>query len=182
MRRKEFLRELKYELRKRRDIDVEEVIFYYDELIQDAVDTGENEGDFIRKLGSTRDICRKIIDDEDFLIEVREKNRNSIRTAVSITVKVFSYFVFFWVAFAIVTASFSLFASGIGIVGQTVTRMIATPPSDSYGYIMLIGFITVGISLIFISIGLSKIFFRQAKPALLKIFRSLNGFRRKEGK
>lgn len=182
MRRKEFLRELKFELRKRRDIDVEEVIFYYDELIQDAVDNKELESEFIRKLGSVRDICRKIIDDEGFLIKLREKNRNSIRTAIGITVKIIGYVVFFWVAFAIVVASFSLLSSGIAIVGQTLIRMVANPPADTYGYIMLVGFIVVGVSLIFISVGMAQIFFRKAKPALMLILRKLNGLTRTEGK
>ncbi len=182
MKRREFLRELKFELRKRRDIEVEEVIFYYDELIQDAVDNGENETEFIKRLGSVREITRRIIDDEEFITQVKQKNRNSLRNAIGLTVKIIGYIIFASLAFAIVVTSFSLFVSGLAIVVQTIVRTFANPPTDNYGYIMLFGFITVGVSLVFISIGLSQVFFRQAKPALLSIFRKLNYLLRKEGK
>ena len=180
MRRKQFLKELKFELRKRRDIEVEEVIYYYDELIQDAVEHGEEEEIFIINLGSIREITRKLIDDETFIKEVKQKNRNSVKNALGLTVKVFGYFIFSIVAFVVVVTSFSLFASGVAVVIQTIVRMFVTPPADNYGYIMLVGFITVGISMVFIAVGLSQIFFRQAKPALLSIFRKLNTLSKKE--
>jgi uncharacterized membrane protein len=181
MRRKEFLRTLREELRKRRDIEIEEVIYYYDELIQDAVDNGEDESEFIRKVGSVKDISRRITDDSEFIIRVKQKNLDSIRNVVGLTVKIVGYFIFSIIAFTIIVTSFSLFVSGLGIIVQTLVRMIASPPVDNYGYIMLFGFITVGISLVFISIGLSQIFFRQAKPALLSIFRKVNDLLRREG-
>ncbi|MGD9761377.1 MAG: DUF1700 domain-containing protein, partial [Candidatus Izemoplasmatales bacterium] len=78
MKRKEFLNELKQELKFYTKIDSEEIIYYYDEMIQDAIDEGKNEENFINSLGSLNDIVKGIVGDDQFIKEIKHSNNNSL--------------------------------------------------------------------------------------------------------
>jgi len=182
MNRKQFLRTLKLELRKRRDIETEEVLFYYDEMIQDASDNGETEEVFIMNLGSVKDIVRRLEDDVDFMVEVRDKNITVVKNVLSSTVKIIGYFIFGVIAFSLGVTSISVFFSGVGVVIAAVIRGFMTTPTDIYGYLILFGIILIGFSLIVLSVGLVKWVINQANPALLTIFRRINDFINKRGK
>ncbi len=176
MRRKEFLRTLKDELRKRTDIGSEEVLFYYDELIQDAVDNGESEDVFIANLGSVKDILRRLEDDEEFVVELRDKNSTVVRDVLSTTVKIIGYFIFGVIAFSLGITSFSIFISGAAIVIAAIGRVIINTPTDLYGYLAMLGLGLIGLSLSVLGVGVLKWIVNQAKPALLTIFRNTNDF------
>ncbi|XMB72693.1 DUF1700 domain-containing protein [Mycoplasmatota bacterium WC30] len=182
MRRREFLRNLKEQLRKRRDIEVEEVLFYYDELIQDAVDNGEDEEIFIMNLGSIKDITRRIEDDEEFVAEVKDKNIVVVKNVLSISVKIIGYTIFGILGFALFVTCISLFFSGIAVIFAAVGRALFSAPADLYGYVIILGAILIGASLTLLSVGLFKWFTNQANPALLSIFRKINDFSSKRGK
>jgi len=182
MKRKEFLKELKEELRKRRDIETEEVLFYYDELIQDAVENGESEDVFIINLGSVKDIVRRIEDDEEFKAEVKGINQDALKNAFSITVRVIGYAILGLVAFMLGTASFSLFVSGISMVFGSIIKMIFSSLTDVYSYLALFGVVLIGSSLIVFSVALVKWFIDKAKPSLLAIFRNTKEFLNRKGK
>ncbi|MCK5732458.1 MAG: DUF1700 domain-containing protein [Tenericutes bacterium] len=182
MNRKQFLRTLKEELRKRRDIETEEVLFYYDEMIQDASDNGESEDVFIMNLGSVKDIVRRLEDDEDFLMKVKDRNTAVVKNVLSTTVKVIGYFIFGVIAFSLGVTGISVFFSGVGVVLAAIIRGFMSAPTDIYGYLILFGIVLIGLSLIVLSIGIVKWFFNQANPALLTIFRRINDFINKRGK
>ncbi len=182
MKRKEFLKGLKEELRKRRDIEAEEVLFYYDELIQDAVEGGESEEIFIANLGSTRDIVRRLEDDNEFIATVKEKNKDVVSDVLSLTVKVIGYFIFGIGAFVFIVTSFSLFVSGISIVVAAIIRTVFTGPFDTYGYLAMLGLGLVGLAITLFSVALFKWFVEQAKPSLLSIFRNTKDFMNRKGK
>ncbi|HOO44370.1 MAG TPA: DUF1700 domain-containing protein [Bacillota bacterium] len=182
MKRKQFLRELKEELRKRRDIEVEEVLFYYDELIQDAVDNGESEDIFIANLGSVREIARRIEDDEEFISEVKVKNKIFVDNALANSVKIIGYIIVAFVAFILGVTAFSLFISGATIVFAGIVKILAEGYVDVYGYIAILGLVMIGISLSLFSIAIVKWFVNQIKPALLSIFRNTKGIFERRGK
>ena len=182
MNRKQFLKVLKEELRKRRDIETEEVLFYYDEMIQDASDNGESEDVFIMNLGSVKDIVRRLEDDEDFLTKVKDRNSTIVKNVLSTTVKITGYFIFGVIAFSLSVTGISLFFSGVGVVIAAIIRGFMSTPMDIYSYLILLGIVLIGLSLIVLSIGIVKWFFNQANPALLTIFRRLNDFLNKRGK
>ena len=181
MKRRQFLKELKIELRKRRDIEVEEVLFYYDELIQDAVDNGESEEVFIANLGDTSDIRRRIEDEAEFIIEMKERNID-VKNALSKTVKIIGYFIFGVVAFSITVACISVFGSGIAVIFTAIFKIVFNPPIDIYGYLSALGMVMVGVSLSLLSFGVMKWLYSESKPALLTIFRNINEFIKEKGK
>lgn len=181
MKRKEFLRILRDELRKHRNIDTEEVLFYYDELIQDAVENGENETIFIVNLGNVKDIARRMEDDETFVEEVKQKNNDIVSNVLSLTVKIVGYAIFGLGTFILGTIIFSIFVSGISVVGGGFVKTIFSGPYDLYGYLALVGILLIGLSLVIISIAIFKWYINQAKPVLLSIFRNTKKlFNRKE--
>ena len=173
MRRKEFLRKLKEELRKRRDIEVEEVLFYYDEMIQDAVDNGESEEVFIMNLGSVESIRKKIEDQEDFIVKVKTRNKIVVDDVLSNTVKIVGYVIFAIIAFSLTVASFSVFVSGIAVIFTAIVRLFVSTPGDVYGYLAMLGVVMVGVSLSLLSYAVVRWLYTQSKPALLNIFRRI---------
>lgn len=182
MKRKEFLKALKEELRKRRDIEAEEVLFYYDELIQDAIDNGESEDVFIMNLGSVRDIVRRLEDDESFIVEVKDRNTTIVKNAVSTTVKIIGYFIIAVLGFVMVVTSLSLFASGIAVVFAGIVKIVVTGSVDTYGYIAILGLVMVGIGLAIFGVAIVRWFVQSFKPALLSIFRNTKDFLNRKGK
>jgi len=181
MKRKEFLKELKSELNKRRDIETEEVLFYYDELIQDAIDNGESEEIFVANLGSVMEIVRRMEDDEEFVETVKQKNSDVVRDVIGLTVKTIGYTIFGIIAFVIAVTSFSLLVSGISVIGGAIFRVVLTGPYDLYGYLAFAGLALLGIAIAVFAVALFKWFFKQANPFLLSIFRKTKVlFNRKE--
>lgn len=182
MKRKEFLRQLKEELRKRRDIESEEVLFYYDELIQDAVDSGESEDIFIANLGSIKEIVRRLEDDDEFISEVKGQNEDIVKNVLGTSVKVIGYFILGLAAFVIGISSISIFISGIAVIIAAIVKIIFQGSTDVYGYLALMGVLLIGVSLAVFSIAVVKWFLERAKPALLTIFRNTKDFLNRKGK
>lgn len=176
MKRKQFLSLLKRELNKRRDIEAEEIIFYYDELIQDAIDNGEDEEVFIINLGDVKDIIRRIEDDEEFVKEVKVSNHNVLNNAISLTVKIIGYIIIGSISFGIAIAGISIFASGLGVAAGALFRMLTVDRNsiDLYGYLAVLGIALVGISLITFSVALVKWHFSRFNAALFSIIRKTN--------
>lgn len=180
MKRREFLRKLKVELRKRRDIEIEEVLFYYDEMIQDAVDNGEKEEIFIANLGSISDIRRRIVDEEEFILKVKKQNVIG-ENALSKTVKIFGYIVVGFINFIAAIASISVFSSGVFIIGLALFRIVTNTPIDIYGYFAILGMALVGLSLIILGIAVVKWVFNESRSSLLSMYRKANDLINRRG-
>lgn len=182
MKRKEFLTLLKNELRKRRDIEMEEVIFYYDELIQDAVDNGENEEVFIINLGSVKDIIRRLEDDESFIAEVKVNNRNVVEKTFSFSVKIIAYFFVGLISFVVSIAAISIFFSGASIVFAIIVRLLYVNDIDAYGYLANFGMIMIGVSLSLFSIALINWHFTRFNAQLISMYRKTKNMFGRRGK
>lgn len=181
MKRKEFLYSLKNELKKHRDIEAEELIFYYDELIQDAVDNGENEEVFIINLGPIKDIIRRLEDDESFIQEVKSTNRNVVEKTLGISVKIIAYLFVGLISFVISIAAISIFISGISIVVAIIVRLIYLGHIDVYGYIAHIGLVMIGFSLALFSVGLIKWHFTRFNAELISMYRKTRNLLKRKG-
>ncbi len=173
MNRKQFLRELKNELNKRTDIETEQVLFYYDEMIQDAVENGEEEDVFIANLGSVSEIRRRLEDEAELIVSMRKSNANVVQNLLGGSIKIIGYFIFGVIAFSLTVTSISVFVSGIAVIFSGLLKMFVDQPTDLYGYLATAGIILIGMSLSLLSIGVFKWFSDQARPVLLSIFRKL---------
>jgi len=179
MNRKTFINELKKELRYYKKINAEEVIYYYDEMIQDAVDEGEDESLFIKNLGSTETILANIIGDEGFLKDVKESNSNSLKNIVNNTVKVISLIAYYFslVIMAIVYAS--IFISGISLVAQSGIYFFFDNPSSMDKWV-LIGLIIMGLGIAIIGFALIKSLSKTYNSIRLFIIRKTKQIYRKK--
>ncbi|MDA3931570.1 MAG: DUF1700 domain-containing protein [Tenericutes bacterium] len=180
MRRKEFLKKLEQELKFYKKIDTQEIIYYYEEMIQDAIDEGQNEEDFIASLGPVHSIIRNMVGDEEFIHEVKRSNNNSLTTLIGGTVKIFAFFFYGVAIFTTFIVALSIIISGIAIVFQSGIYIYANSLILS-DYILIGGLILLGIGITLVGISIIKSTLRMSKSIKLYIIRKTKQlFRKKE--
>lgn len=181
MNRKQFLNQLKKELKYYKKLDTEEIIYYYDEMIQDAVDEGQNEEWFIKSLGPINEIVRNMVQDENFIKEVRTSNSNSITNILGGSIKILSLAIYYFSLFTLAIVAISIAGSGIAMIGQAFVYLLLDELSTTDQWIM-IGIIMIGLGVLSIGIGIFNNIFRSNKNIKLYITRKTkNIFRKKEG-
>lgn len=181
MDRKTFIRELKLELKKKRKLDVEEVIYYYDELIQDAVETGELETDVINRLGDIKEIAKQVSADQTFIAKVKETNLNSLKNVLSNSVKIISTLIYAFLVFIAVVTGGSIIVSGVGVIASSLV-VVAVEAQELGEYILLFGGVLFGIGFIMLGLGFIKVFISLSNNLKFTIIRKTkNLLYKKEG-
>ena len=181
MNRKTFISLLKKELNRRNDLDIEEVVFYYDELIQDAVDAGEDEALFIENLGSIKDIVHRLEDDDAFIVKVKEHNQNALRKTIHLSTKVIVYFLLGIVGLLIALTGISVLVSGFAIIVMAFAKVVFVGGLDVYGYLAYVGIALIGLSLVIFSIALIQWHFTGFRSSLLALLRKTKNVIGKRG-
>lgn len=176
MNKSEFIRQLRLELDFLNKEDREDVIKYYDELIQDAVDNGKNEADFIAGLGSFDEIIKNIKQDRTFMEKVKTINITpEVKNGLGIAAKVIGYIVFVIFSIVIISIGISFIVSG-GSAGtlaifNLVTSLISeTTTLSVFSIIGRIGTAIFGAGLLIIGIWLIWWYATWAKKSLDKLF------------
>lgn len=180
MNRKSFINELKKELKYYKKINAEEVIYYYDEMIQDAVDEGENESIFIEKLGSVETIMANIIGDQDFIKDVKKSNNNSLGNIVNNTVRIVSLIAYYFALAIMAIVYGSIFISGLGLIAQSGVYFFFDSPSSS-DQLVLTGLIIMGIGIAIIGFALMKSLAKTNNSIRLFIIRKTKQIYRNKG-
>jgi len=103
----------------------EEITHYYDELIQDAVDSGKNEEDFIDRLGSIETILRTIKKDSDFVKNVKEKKNFELRKVFSASSRLVGYAITIFVIIVIGSVAFSFVTSGLSLFVVGAVKLLS---------------------------------------------------------
>jgi len=180
MRRKEFINKLKQELKYYKKIDTQEIVFYYEELIQDAIDEGKNEEVFIANLGSVQNIVKNMVGDDAFIEEVRKSNSNSLAKIVGGTVKIFVLFFYGLAIFITFVIAGSVIISGLAVALQSLIYIYANSLMLS-DYVIMAGLIAIGIGIVLIGLAIIKSTFRMSQSIKLYIIRKTKQlFRKKE--
>jgi uncharacterized membrane protein len=181
MDRKTFIKQLRFELKKKRKLDVEEVIYYYDELIQDAVETGEIENEVVDRLGDIKSIVRQVSADESFITKVKETNLNSLKNVLSTSVKIISAVVFAFLVFIAIITGGSIMVSGVGVIISALIA-VATAAEELAEYLILFGTVIIGIGMILLGLALIKNFIIISNNLKFTIIRKTkNLLNKKEG-
>jgi uncharacterized membrane protein len=181
MKKDEFLRTLKIELKKRKHSNTEEILYYYDEIIQDAVDAGDLEQDVVARLGSINEIVKQVTTDETFISKVKEINRNSLNNILSGSVKLLSNFIYIIFVFTITVAGGSIMLAGGGIIIQTAITAIVEVNSP-IDYLISFGLGLIGFGLILIGLEIIKQFISFSNNLRYTIIRKTKlFFEKKEG-
>ena len=160
-----------------------EVVHYYDELIQDALDNGESEAQFIDKLGSIDKITRTIKKDTGFMTNLKDKQNYQLRKVFDVSVKVLGYFIFGIIVLTIGSIAFSFVTSGGAVIVYSGIRLY-----DGYlnalsnaSLIMYAGNIAVGLGLLIVGVWGFKWLFKQSKDQLEKLMEFIQSKVKKDG-
>ncbi len=171
MNKYEFLYKLNQALDQSSAKERQEVVKYYDELIQDAIDNGESETAFIDKLGSIDKIVRTLRTDRDFMTNVKEKKDYQLQAAFSVTVKILGYLLLIGIIFVIGSLGFSLMATGAGMVVYGGIELYFTLNSIWVWNTVLVygGTIALGLGLLLVGIGIFQWIVKESKNHLEKV-------------
>jgi len=170
MNKKEFLNQLKRELKYYKKIDTEEIIYYYDEMIQDAIDEGKDPATFIKNLGSIDAVVSNVVRDGDFMVEVKTSNNNSITNILNGTVKLISYLAYIFAIFVLGIVSISIIISGAAMIIQSSIYLILNNLTVNDQWI-LIGIIVMGIGIGLIGIAIFKNLIKTSQSIRLFVTR-----------
>jgi len=173
MRKNEFLRELRKQLGFLSRSEQEEILNYYDELIQDSSDHGENEKEFIASLGPIEDIVQNIKNDGSFFEKVRARVPFSVSEVFDVTVKVIGYFFFVVFAITILSISFSFFTSGIAVIFYSVIQIVTHYDQDMTVTLLRLSQMMVGAGILILGIAMFKWFFNAARTNLKQLLKKV---------
>ena len=180
MKRKEFIYKLKRELKFYKKIDTQEIIYYYEEMIQDAIDEGINEEEFIAGLGSIRKIIQNMVGDDQFIDEVKRSNNNSLSILIGGTVKLISFFFYGLAIFIAFVIAISIILSGFAVAFQSLVYIFANT-LISTDYIAIAGLCAIGVGIILIGFAMINSTLRASQSIKLYIIRKTKQvFRKKE--
>lgn len=169
MTKKEFIARLEEELSFLDFIERREAVKYYDELIQDAIDNGQDESMFIERLGTVPEIGENIRKDRGFIEKAKGSAVKVAGSAANIFAKAIGYFVYFLLLIVVVSVTISLIGAGIGMMVGALGSMITNLDKETIFYVSRIGLFLFGAGFIVISAGFTQWFVKSAA----RILRSL---------
>ena len=191
MNKVEFLNELSSSLSSLSKSERDDLIQYYDELIEDRKErTNQSEEEIIASLGSIDEIVRKttgikkekiVIDDPEIVSsykEIKSKNKSSNNnTILKIVIIAITFPIWIGLVIGFLGCLIGFFASGVGLGIGGIACLIGSffALSSSIGDAILhlgCGFILIGLSLIIVP-SLIKFFiflYKESKSFIEKIF------------
>lgn len=173
MRKNEFLKELRKRLDFVQKGEQEEVLNYYDELIQDALDHGETEQTFIEQLGPIDDIIVNIKKDGTFFEKVRSRVPFSVSEAFGVTVKVIGYFFFGVFAITMLSIGFSFVVSGASVIILSMVQIFVNLQQAIAIVLLRVSQIFVGAAILIFGIAIWKWFFEVSKTTLKTLLKKV---------
>lgn len=176
MRKAEFMKALKGQLEFLNKNELEEVVGYYDELIQDAVDHGETEREFIESLGDVNDIAYNIKKDGTFLEKVRARAPFSVKEVFGLTVKIVGYFFFAIFTIVMFSIGFSIVVSGVSVAIGGIYLIITTTQPELVQSVLAIGVIVLGIGLTVFGAGIFQWYGSISKNTLKRLLYRVRDF------
>lgn len=177
MTKKTFVDQLEKRLKKYDNIDRKEIINYYNELIEDRIENGENEEDVIVSLGSIDMIIANLTGEKQVEPKIVEREKK-ISTPKVICLIVLSplWFVMlitlFSLLIALVSTLFAIAVSLLSVFFSGVAYLLGS-------FILMfdnfyLGLIQFGLSLFLISLGV--IFFKYGVKLIVYIFKKAMEF------
>ncbi len=170
MKKKDFIRELKFKIRKLDKKEVEDIISYYSELIDDRIEQGENEEDIILSLGSIDLIAKNIFEEKNIsnedieiveseIVDNKKAKYNNDTTVLKILLLVLlfplwiSLGVFFLtILIIILSVFFAIAVSSIALIASGIFTLIGSFIHFAFNFGA--GIIQLGVSFLIIALGL----------------------------
>ncbi len=181
MRRDEFLKSLKRHARQLPAHERKEIIFYYDEMIRDAVENGKNEERFIAEIGHPSAIIQKTADDKLMKQSIYQKNKTSLLTALGATLRIVANIAMYFIFFVALIVCVSLIIAGGAIVFNAVMMAyVSYVEAGAFEWGYFLAFLSLGSGLIAVSIGLIGFLAKNKAWLGNKIYRFFENFNKKE--
>ena len=152
MNKKEFIKALSKELHDYEDRD--EILSYYEELINEAVLNGETEEGFVFKLGTPFQIREALLNDGSFKKKLKEKENFQIKRLFSTTAKIFSGIVVGFVAFVMGIVGVSFVVGGLRNTVSIIFRFMINFPTKVEIFFFLFSQLILGIGILLLGIGI----------------------------
>lgn len=170
MKANEFLSILKKELSYLAKQEQSEILDYYEEMINDAIESGKSEKDFIASLGPIDEIARNIRKDTSLLESI--KARTSIRAVdvFSVTVKSIGYFFFAILLITVVSVGFSFAVSGISLMAAGGMMVALLEEFDVVTILFFVSLIVFGFGFLLLGVGMLRGFIQSSKGIIQKLF------------
>jgi uncharacterized membrane protein len=174
MKKREFFHQMKTKLQILNKVESSEILRYYDEMIQDAVDSGENEAEFIDRLGDIEDIIDTIRTDDTFVQKLRKKRDEVLLNALSTSAKIIGWCAFAFAVFIVFIVGISFVFAGLAtIVYSGVQLFVITDPTSAL-ILKYISNIVFGFGMVILAIGGYQLFYTISKKTLNHVFRKVN--------
>lgn len=145
-----------------------EILDYYDEMISDAIDNGENEYDFIQSLGSIEQIVNNLKTDGSFLEKIKSHSNEYIADVTSLSVKIIGYFILAIIGIVVLSVGISLFIAGVGVTLYALFHLFYNLTTIAE-ILLMVSMILFGLGLSIISIVFIRWFFKDIKDFLKKL-------------
>lgn len=163
MKKKEFINSLRFQIRRFEASEKEEILRYYNELIDDRLDAGESEETIISSLGSPKEIVASLIaerqngskvDSNGNAVPIKQKKLSGLKIAL-LVITFPLWFALLSVVFALLIALVSgFFALGAGTLSILVAGLYYTIGSSiQFTLSFSVGLVQLGVSLMMISVG-----------------------------
>lgn len=159
MKKFEFLSKLEHKLKNEDQKD--EILGYYQELIEEATLNGEDEEVFIKRLGSVEMINQTLENEPAFIENLKKKKNYNIHRVFSKTILIVARIIYWLFVFVVGLITFSLFASSIGIVFQTIIFLIYEVKSTTLVMLVYQG-LQILIAISFVLFGMALIKYLQS--------------------
>ncbi len=166
MKKHEFLAKLERELVNLSDRD--EIIAYYEELINDALGNGEDEITFIKHLGTPAEIKHKLTRDDEFKANIKAKKNFSATQTFTTVTKILSNIVYFIAAFFVFIFGLGLVTSGVFAITATIYKLVLGGMSVNVVFYYIF-YMVMNVSLIIFGVLCFVYIFKYSKKQLEKL-------------
>lgn len=181
MRREEFLKSLKRHARQLPAHEREEILFYYDEMIRDAVENGNNEERFIAGIGDPAAIIQKTADDKMMKRSIYQKNKTTLLGALGATLRIVANIAMYFIIFVALIVCVSLIIAGGAVVfNAMMMAYVSHVEAGAFEWGYFLAFLSLGSGLIAVSVGLIGFFVKNRAWLGNKIYRFFEHFNKKE--
>lgn len=182
MNRESYIKTLKQYARHLPAHEREEIVFYYDEIIRDAVENGQDETTFIAGLGHPSEIIQSTADDKRMKASIYRKNKTSLLGALGATLRVIANIVMYFALFIALIVCVSLIIAGGAIFFNAfMMAYVAYAEASAFDWGYFLAFVFLGSGLVASSIGMIQFFARNRAWLGNKIYRFFEHMKRKEG-
>jgi len=161
-----------------------EILGYYEELIQDAIEGGAEEEEFIDKLGSVDKIIRTLKKDSEFVENVKQKKNFQLKNVFDDSVRIVGHLIFFFILFIVGSIAFSIVTGGASLAfyGLVEGLQAILGALGTLQIAMNFGLMLIGLGMVILGVAIFQWMIKESRGKLEKLLETIQGLIKKVGK